>query len=156
MHTSPKAAGPAAHWLLHESAGRPLAHMGTAWAAQYFSHAATRSLLPPSSPPQEAAPSEARRKKERPERKVFSVEGRIMERGSLPGGAAVNHRARARPQRSGEAASCAAIHARFPALASGVYSLDPDGVGAGAAFDAYCDMTTSGGGWTPLTPRAAW
>jgi len=49
----------------------------------------------------------------------------------------------------GPMASCAAIHTRFPALASGVYSIDPDGVGTGAAaFDAFCDMTTDGGGWT--------
>ncbi|MEZ4408750.1 MAG: fibrinogen-like YCDxxxxGGGW domain-containing protein [Polyangiales bacterium] len=45
-------------------------------------------------------------------------------------------------------ASCAAIHARFPALGSGVYPVDPDGAGGAAAFDVYCDMTTDGGGWT--------
>jgi hypothetical protein len=30
----------------------------------------------------------------------------------------------------------------------GVYTIDPDGAGATAAFDVRCDMTTDGGGWT--------
>ncbi len=30
----------------------------------------------------------------------------------------------------------------------GVYTIDPDGAGAGAPFDVYCDMNTDGGGWT--------
>ncbi len=30
---------------------------------------------------------------------------------------------------------------------SGIYWLDPDGVGGDAAFQAYADMTTDGGGW---------
>lgn len=30
----------------------------------------------------------------------------------------------------------------------GVYTIDPDGVGGLEAFDAQCDMTTDGGGWT--------
>ncbi|MGC4087092.1 MAG: fibrinogen-like YCDxxxxGGGW domain-containing protein [Polyangiaceae bacterium] len=31
---------------------------------------------------------------------------------------------------------------------SGVYGVDPDGSGSLTAFDASCDMTTDGGGWT--------
>jgi hypothetical protein len=33
---------------------------------------------------------------------------------------------------------------------SGVYTIDPDGPGGSAAFDAYCNMTYDGGGWTLL------
>jgi hypothetical protein len=35
-----------------------------------------------------------------------------------------------------------------PNPASGVYTIDPDGDGAVAAFDVYCDMDTAGEGWT--------
>ncbi|MCO7190930.1 MULTISPECIES: fibrinogen-like YCDxxxxGGGW domain-containing protein [unclassified Pseudoalteromonas] len=44
--------------------------------------------------------------------------------------------------------SCAQILSENPDAQSGVYSLDPDGVGTHAGFDAYCDMDTDEGGWT--------
>ena len=44
--------------------------------------------------------------------------------------------------------SCAELHSAAPAQASGLYSIDPDGVGGANPFTAYCDMVTDGGGWT--------
>ncbi len=44
--------------------------------------------------------------------------------------------------------SCQSILSSAPGAPDGVYTIDPDGTGGAAEFDAYCDMTTDGGGWT--------
>ena len=45
-------------------------------------------------------------------------------------------------------ASCAKIHARFPAEASNSFMIDPDGTGPLTPFRVFCEMSGDGGGWT--------
>lgn len=47
-------------------------------------------------------------------------------------------------------ASCASIHAAFPALASGTFWIDPNGGSTADAYTVGCNMTTDGGGWTRI------
>ena len=44
--------------------------------------------------------------------------------------------------------SCKQLKAGLPATPSGIYSLDTDGDGPRQPFDAHCEMTADGGGWT--------
>jgi hypothetical protein len=45
-------------------------------------------------------------------------------------------------------ASCLAIQKSNPAVASGTFTIDPDGAGGKASFKVWCDMKLDAGGWT--------
>ena len=51
--------------------------------------------------------------------------------------------------------SCAALQTANPQAKTGAYWLDPDGAGAGKAFQTWCDMDTAGGGWTLVSVIAS-
>ena len=46
------------------------------------------------------------------------------------------------------ATSCKDLHTAQPKLASGAYTIDPNGGSTGDAFGVWCEMSVSGGGWT--------
>lgn len=52
--------------------------------------------------------------------------------------------------------SCADALKHDPNLLSGLLTIDPDGAGPLDSFDAHCDMTSDGGGWTKIGVGEYW
>ncbi len=48
------------------------------------------------------------------------------------------------------AMSCKDLLTKVPLAKTGIYFLDPDGLGGGDPFEVYCEMSINGGGWTLL------
>ncbi len=77
---------------------------------------------------------------------VTATDNDATPRSSTPGTATVTVGCQLGVQASCPGASCKAIKDQgYPNTGDGTYWIDPDGTGA---FEAYCDMTTDGGGWT--------
>jgi hypothetical protein len=60
------------------------------------------------------------------------------------------------PPMEGPPTSCKQAHARNPDLADGEVTIDPDGTGPLTPFEAHCDMTSDGGGWTKIGVGEYW